>query len=233
MKAAFLCEFATIKSVLLQMMVLYLLVGGVVGVGTQSLAALTACIAAMSPFMIVFTLSAYDTANDWERFRACLPFSRNAVVASRYGNVLLVTLVMVVLSIALALAIGAVAPSLPLSEEFKSAIAAESNPQLLIAGAAAGSGLVLFVAALTMPFILRFGMTKATRIIPVLLVLLIPLSAITLPGLQGSPVFGPAIEFAINPTNLPVVIAVFSAVVLVCYAISCFVAMRLYRSKEL
>ena len=47
MKAAFLCEFATIRNILIQWAILYLILGVVVGIAMESSVAMVACIAAM------------------------------------------------------------------------------------------------------------------------------------------------------------------------------------------
>ena len=117
MKAAILCEFASIRTILVQMVVIYLIVGVVVGVSIQSSIALVACIAAMTPFLAVFSLAAYDDANGWERYRACLPISRGAIVAGRYAAVLAITAFMALLAIAVALALANAAPYLPISRK--------------------------------------------------------------------------------------------------------------------
>ncbi|MDO4443175.1 MAG: ABC-2 transporter permease, partial [Slackia sp.] len=88
MKAAFLSEFITSRNVLMQSLAIYAAASLVIGISMQSPTAMVACIGAMTPLMMVFTFCALDAANGWERFRATLPVSRAAIVASRYANVL-------------------------------------------------------------------------------------------------------------------------------------------------
>lgn len=237
MKAAFLCEFTAIRNALAQMAAIYLVVGVIVGISMESSVVIVACISAMTPFLVVFTLSAYDGANGWERFRACLPISRGAVVLGRYVVVLAVTAAMSALAIVVALVLAQTAAFLPLPESSAEGLVASGNPLTLAAAALAGSSIILFITALILPFVLRFGMTKAMRIIPVLMVLLfvvaVPLAGDFLAGLSGFGWIADLISFVNDESNLLATMMAIAAIVLVVYAISCLAAARLYRSKEL
>lgn len=237
MKAAIICEFTAIRNILVQMVFIYLIVGVVVGIAIQSSIALVACIAAMTPFLAVFSLAGYDEANGWERYRACLPISRGAIVAGRYATVLAITGAMALLAVAVALLLTLAAPYLPLPAETSAVLSAEANPLLLLASAATGACLILAVTALMLPFIMRYGITKATRIAPVVVVLLfvlaMPAAMDALAGMQAVPWLADLVVFVSDETNLPVIIAVAVIVMLALYAISCAVAVRMYRSKEL
>lgn len=237
MKAAFLCEFATIRNALVQMAVIYLIIGVVVGIAMESSVAMVACISAMTPFLVVFTLSGYDDANGWERFRACLPISRSAIVLGRYAIVLLSSIAMAAFAVIVALVLTQLAPILPLAEGAAEGLIAQSDPLTLVASALAGTSIILLVTALILPFVLRFGMTKAMRIVPVVIVLLfvvaVPLITDALSNLAGDGWLADFIAFANDSSNLFIVMAAIAAAVLVVYAISCAVAARLYRHKEL
>ena len=101
MKAMIVSDFAVLRSALLQLLgicaIIALFMGYVMGaVGTA------AAIAAMVPFMGLFSLAAYDEQNNWERFRLTLPLTRRQVVFGRYASIALLT----VGSLALALVLG-------------------------------------------------------------------------------------------------------------------------------
>ena len=237
MKAAFLCEFATIRNILIQWAILYLILGVVVGIAMESSVAMVACIAAMTPFLTVFTLSGYDAVNGWESFRACLPISRGAVAFGRYVVVLLVTIMMAALAIVVALVLAQVAPALPLPEGTAANLAAGSDPATLIAAAMAGASIILFVTALILPFILRFGMNKAMRIIPIVMVLAvvvaIPVLGDVLAQLSVIDWVADLIAFAEDESNLIALTGAIAGAVLIVYAASGLLAARLYRGKEL
>lgn len=237
MKAAFLCEFATIRSALLQMAIIYLVIGVVVGIAMESSVAMVACISAMTPFLVVFTLSGYDEANGWQRFRACLPISRGAIVFGRYAIVLLSSIVMAAFAVIVALVLAQAAPYLPLADGAAESLAEQSDPLMLVAGALAGTAIILLVTALILPFVLRFGMNKAMRIVPVVIVLLfvvaVPLIGDALTDLSGFGWVADLIAFVNDESNLLIAMASAAAATLAIYAVSCAVAARLYRSKEL
>lgn len=237
MKAAFLCEFATIRSALFQMAIIYLILGIVVGIAMESSVAMVACISAMTPFLVVFTLSGYDEANGWQRFRACLPISRGAIVFGRYAIVLLSSIVMAAFAVVVALALAHIAPHLPLAESTVESLEAHSDPTMLAGSALAGAAIILFVTALILPFILRFGMTKAMRIVPVVIALLfvvaVPFVGDALPNASGNGWVADLLTFVNDESNLPAVMAAVAAATLAFYAVSYIVAARLYRSKEL
>lgn len=234
MKAAFLCEFTTIRSTFAQLAIIYLIIGVVLGVAMESLVALTACIGAMTPFLLIFTLAGYDATNGWERFRACLPVSRGAIVASRYAIVLVATLAMIALSCILALALGALAPMLPLSASAAESLAEQADLSLLLISGLGGSGIVLLVSALVLPFLIRFGMNKAMRIVPVVVMLAILLAIASFSQLAELGAVAQLLHDTVeNPASQPLVIAGTVVAVLAIYVISFLAAVRLYRSKEL
>lgn len=234
MKAAFLCEFTTIRSTFAQLAIIYLIIGVVLGIAMESLVALTACIGAMTPFLLIFTLAGYDATNGWERFRACLPVSRGAIVASRYAIVLVATLAMIALSCILALALGALAPTLPLSASTAESLSEQADLSLLLISGLAGSGIVLLVSALVLPFLIRFGMNKAMRIVPVVVMLAILLAIASFSQLAELGAVAQLLHDTIeNPASQPLVIAGTVVAVLAIYVISFLAAVRLYRTKEL
>lgn len=234
MKAAFLCEFTTIRSTFAQLAIIYLIIGVVLGIAMESLVALTACIGAMTPFLLIFTLAGYDATNGWERFRACLPVSRGAIVASRYAIVLVATLAMIALSCILALALGALAPMLPLSASTAESLAEQADLSLLLISGLAGSGIVLLVSALVLPFLIRFGMNKAMRIVPVVVMLAILLAIASFSQLAELGAVAQLLHDTVeNPASQPLVIAGTVVAVLAIYVISFLAAVRLYRTKEL
>ncbi len=233
MKAAFLSEFITSRSVLAQSAVIYIVVALVIGVSMQSPFALVACLGAMTPFLMVFTFCALDSVNGWERFRATLPASRAAIVASRYANVLAASCFMLLVGWALALILSAAAPLLPFGADALASFESEaSDPALLLCAGAMGMGVTLLAASFILPFALRFGMTKSIRIAPVVAILLLPAFIFLM---QQVPDLAKMLSEASLWLDRNIVLAtvVFMFVVLAAYAASCAVATAMYRAKEL
>lgn len=233
MKTAFLSEFITSKNVLMQSVVIYVVVSLIIGVSMQSPLGMVACIGAMTPFLMVFTFCALDGMNGWERFRATLPVSRAAIVASRYANVLAASVVMLLLGWAITMALSAAVPALPIGVEAAESFASEaSNPALVLCAGVLGMGITLFAIAFILPFALRFGMTKAIRIAPIALALLLPVSIFFMRQVPDMAQLLSRASLWLDQ-NIVLATALFITAVLTAYAASCVVAVAMYRSKEL
>lgn len=233
MKTALLTEFSTAKALLVQMAGTFLLCSLIIGYFCESLYALAACMAAMAPFMMLFTLSAYDAQNGWERFRACLPLSRTAFVVSRYALVCIATAGACLLGCVLAFALGFAAPNLAFLGELGASLAEDAaHPELIAASGILGACLIMVIVCIMMPLILRFGMSTAMRIAPMIMVMLIPAGSALMPQFVDQPIFLQHVltwaQANMAPALLLVVAATFAL-----YAISCAVAILLYRAKEL
>lgn len=233
MKTALFTEFSVAKALLVQMAGTFLLCGLMIAYFCESLYALTACIAAMMPFMMLFILSAYDAQNGWERFRACLPTSRAALVTSRYVLVCAATAGACLAGCLLAFAIGAAAPNLAFLGELGASLAENAaHPELIVASSILGACLIMLIVCIMMPLILRFGMSTAMRIAPMIMVMLIPAGSALMPQFADQPLF---LQHAITwaQANIAPSLALAVAATLALYAISCAVAIFLYRNKEL
>ena len=235
MKAAILSEFSAVKNVLLQQFVIYLVVGVFVGIGMGSATAMVACISAMAPILMVFTFAGYDSMNGWERFRATLPVSRDALVIGRYANVLLTSLATLVAAFVIALLLGQLVDVLPIDAETAQFISEEvRDPAMIVGGGLMGMCVMLLMTAVLQPFILRYGMTKAMRWVPAGLMLVFFIAVLILPQVIDAPAFlVDFIAWSENPDNLPLLVGGLTVLSLGVYCISCAAAMALYRKKEL
>lgn len=233
MKTALLSELITSKNVLAQSLAIYAAVSLVIGISMQSPTAMVACIGAMTPFMMTFTFCVLDGMNGWERFRATLPVSRAALVASRYANILLATVVMVLTAWCIGMLLSAALPALFPDWSVSAAFAQEaSDPAAFLFAGMVGSGLMLAITAFVLPFAMRFGMTKSTRIIPVLAVMLIPVSIFFVQQVPDMARLVADASLWIDQ-HVALASALFIAIVLAIYAASCAVTVALYRKKEL
>lgn len=233
MKAALLSEFHSVKSVLAQLGVTFAIVAVFVGVALGSPATLVACLAAMAPFMVIFTLTAYDMQSGWERFRATLPVTRRDLVVSRYISVLASSVVMLFVGVALAFAASAILPMLPfIPAETVQNFMEQTDLLFLLGPGVIGMVFILAICSLVMPLIARFGINKAMRLAPILLVLFIPATMHFLPLVTGNPQM--MAEFgAWLDANTALFVTLASAATLALYVISCAVAVVMYRTKEL
>lgn len=232
MKAALLSELITSKNVLIQSLAIYAAVSLVIGISMQSPIAMVACIGAMTPFMMTFTFCALDGMNGWERFRATLPVSRTAIVASRYASILLATVAMVLTVWCIGMLLSAALPALFPDWAVSAAFAQEaSDPAVFLFAGMMGSGLMLAVAAFVLPFAMRFGMTKSIRIIPAFAVMLIPVSIFFVQQVPDMARLAADVSLWVDQ-HVALASALFVAIVLAIYAASCAVTAALYRKKE-
>lgn len=230
MKAAIISDFVIVRRVLAQSILAYAIVGAMLSAWTKSPLALAACLSGMTPFLVMFTLTAYDGTGGWERFRSCLPMTRTDVVVGRYVNVLASALGMATVATFAVWALVQAATSLPIPADLARSFESESDLATIAAASFGSAGAVLLAAAAAQPFMTAFGLTKGTRMLPVAIVFLIPVAAYFLG--DGS-ALGQAAEFASDGRNAPLVATGAVLVVLAAFAASCAVSVAVYRRKDL
>lgn len=230
MKAMIASDLVTMKSSLAQLAIMCVLVAVVMAAMAQSLVVCAAAFCAMIPFMYLFTISAYDEMNGWERLRLTLPISRTQVVCGRYVSLLVVAALCDIAALVFAIITMAVVGMLP-AEMRVPGLAAEANGAPLLIGVIVRvSALILFVAALTLPFFMRYGMTKGTRIAPVALILLFSfgLWAASESGLSQP------MESLFLHTDGPSLVLTFAILggSFVAYALSALISSKLYQKRQ-
>lgn len=175
MKTMVVSDFAMMRVSFLQMMGIILVVGIVMGVFMGTVTGAVAAVTVMAPFICLFSISASDEQNGWESFRLTLPLSRRRVVFGRYASLGLITLFsgafamligVVMMLIGNAFAVGSGAqPAL-------AALSSENNPPAIVLSVVlVACAMVLVASSAVLPLIMRFGMTRAARFVPLLVVL--------------------------------------------------------------
>ena len=229
MKTMIVSDFAALRSALLQLvgicLVVSLFMSYVMGaVGTS------AAIGAMIPFMCLFSLAALDEQNGWERFR----LTRRQVVFGRYASVAIATVLAFVFSLALSFALLAVMGLLPAAWVPESLAPAE-NPPAAIVGATAGSvGIVMIAMVVALPLIMRFGMTKAARIVPLVVVIVIAgcVSFFDADYLFANGLVSDLVAWLDTGSNYLVAAGATLAAVAILYIASAFLSAKLYEGRE-
>lgn len=234
MKAALISEFTTIKNIFWQMVLTYFIVGLVFSVIAQSTLMLVGCLGAMTPIMLLFTLTAYDEQNGWERFRGCLPVSRGAIVQARYAILLLTSIALLLIAVALGMLIVNLVPLFEfVPEDIRAALAAENDLGTMLLVCGAGVGATLLMAALLLPFAMRYGQTRALRHAPLAFCALALAAVWILPNFANAGGTEALLAFLRDPGNGALIGIVAASVLAAVYVGSCALAMRLYRAKEL
>lgn len=234
MKTMIITDFAVLRTSLLQLAGICLVIALFMGFAMESVIGAVAAIGAMVPFMILFSLAAVDEQNGWERFRLTLPITRRAVVFGRYASVGLVALVATAFSLLVAFLILALVSVLP-ANMLPAGLTVENNPPAMILGAAIGSVSVVMVgAAVALPLIMRFGMTRATRFVPVVVVIATA-AAVSFFGSSASSLTGPLgniVQWLDTGNNYLILGGGIILAVLALYVLSACIAAKLYEQRE-
>lgn len=236
MKAVFFADLIVMRRYLAQLFGTCAFIAVFIAIVTQSAVPVGACLAAMIPMMFLLSIVAYDEMNSWESFRLVLPVSRNGVVMGRYASFLLMVAVSMVVGGVLTCLLLACANALAPSFEIAKTIASGDVDLTMVFGSVLmAAAFVIVLASLSLPLIMRSGMTRAARFLPVVMVLIFvgggfvfgedgPLSNV------GEALFG-WID-ALGPESLVLaVVAAFAASLALC-AISAVVSMRFYATRE-
>lgn len=230
MKAMIFSDFITSKSTLVQMLLVSVVICGFLAWGTGEVIVGTAAMATMAPMMYLFSIFAYDEMNGWERFRLTLPLTKRQVVYGRYVSTLIVSVASLLAAGLISLVFLAVVQgwgSLGASTE----IATPESPLVILDCGLAGFVFIIVLAALTLPVLMRFGMNKATRLIPLLVVVAVVLASVAIGNISGG-IDLTAVRAFLNDHMVALTIgACVAAVVL--YLVSAFIAARLYQAREL
>lgn len=231
MKAMIFSDLITIKNSAVALVAVVLFVGCICAFSQGAIAAIAAAMAATLPMMYLFSIVAYDEMNGWERFRLTLPMSRTQAVCGRYASMAIVVVIGVMAGLAGSLLLSAIAG--PVQQLFGISIGSSEDAPLAEAAAAAllGAGVILLAAAVALPPMMRFGMTRGTRILPVVFVALIALGIIVL---DSTPIMPLLESWYSQATSGSLVLASICAlaVVALIYVGSAALSVRLYATRD-
>ena len=256
MKRAFLLEMTIFRDYARQLVGLGLLVSLCIGLGMQTPLAMPATLTCMFFMMSAMGLAAYDQLNHWELFRLTLPLSRRDVVLGRYAAIatfgltgmvvgfagaLLCMGVASVVGLVAALVATAVVSAVGLPGEVSEAFA--FDPDMLSVMAVVTCFTLLIgsvVASVVTPLYFRLGQTRATQILPTVIVLLFVVPVVVLgnsgmldDGIPGMELVSATLEALDTPAGMAVGCVALVALSAVALAISAAVSLKLYERREL
>lgn len=230
MKAMIFSDLITSKNAFVQLLLISIVICGFLAWGTGEVIVGTAAMATMAPLMYLFSIFAYDEMNGWERFRMTLPLTKRQVAYGRYMSMFIVSVASMLAAWLISFVFLGIVQAwggLGASAEF---VTPESPFAVLDCGIA-GFVFILVLAALTLPLLMRFGMNKATRLLPLLVVVVVVLASVAI-GNVSDGIDMVAVRTFLNDHT--VAIAIGSCVVsVVLYVVSAFIAARLYQAREL
>lgn len=233
MKAMLVSDFAVLRSALLQLVGICVIIALFMGYAMGSLVGGAAAIAAMPPFMLLFSLAATDELNGWERFRLTLPLTRRQVVFGRYASLGLIAVGTIAFSLALSFLLLGVISCMPADVLPEGLTPAENPPAALVGSVVGAVGVITLGMAVTLPLIFRFGMTRATRLVPVVVVIAIAAGiGFFDAGIQPTGVLADLALWLDAGNNYLLLAAIMVIVVALIYAASAFIAAKLYEKRE-
>lgn len=241
MKRAYFIEMAVFRDYARQLLGLGLLVSLCIGLGMQTPFAMPATLTCMFFMMGAMGLAAYDELNHWGLFRLTLPLSRRDVVLGRYGAIVTLGLMGMVVGLVGALVAIGVVSALGIGGEVGAAFAFDAEmmgPMLFVTSFTLLIGSV--VASVVTPIYFRLGQTRATQILPTVIVLLFVVPVAVLGnsgmldgGIPGLDVLSGLLEALETPAGMVCGVAACVVAAAVALAISAAVSLKLYEKREL
>lgn len=224
MKAAFLSELAIVRTFALSFIGILAFVFVFICWPMESAAGAAAVVCAMTPMLIMFSLMGYDDQNGWLRYRAALPFARRDIIASRYATILACSAAAIVCASVLGIVLNGALPRF--LEGFEAA-----GPIEIISSSVAATMVVLIIAAIAEPFLVKFGNTKGIRYLMCVFILAGCIDVVILTNFLAPNVMQSALAW-IDAHNLALFVAL-TVAALAIYAASCFISIRIFQAKDL
>ncbi len=232
MKTMFMFDLLTATTTLKSQVVLSVVVAVIFGASTDMPLAIIPFMALMLAYATGFTLVAYDERNDWEKLRLTLPLSRADIVHGRYATFAVMTVAGIVLGgvlVAVLWGLAQLAPTAPVLSEFAGAF----DWQMAVVMAVSGIVFALVLWIIALPLVARYGMTKAVRFLPLAFVIVLPIATVLIQ--KAGPLPASVMDFVAwvaTPTGTLVAAGAALAVIVVLFALSSMLAVRLYEKRE-
>ena len=171
MKTLILSDLLSQRSGFGQMVFILVVVDIIMLICMQSPEAALAGVAVMVPYLMCYSMAVSDEMSGWERLRLTLPMGRNVVVHSRYASVILIAIATCVLAFILNIVLLAIIGAIPQLSGWLGGLALTGEKVVgMLASAVLAFAMCLLFCSFTLPFMFRFGITRATRFVPVLAV---------------------------------------------------------------
>jgi ABC-2 type transport system permease protein len=236
MKAMIACDFACLRTALKSVLLSSVFVALVVLIGMGSFYILPACLSAMIFLTLINNLFAYDELNGWQGLRLTMPITRKQTVEGRYASALMLVLYGTVVGIAITvvlIGVAMIAESIPASSGFAAGLLANGAWQGIALSAFAGVSLSILIAAVMLPVVLRNGLTKGTRVLPVAFALVVVMLLALGQGVMQMPQPEGLVAWLQTDTGAILLILVVLVVSILLLVLSCLVSIRLYAKREL
>ena len=223
MKLMLVSDFTQIKRSLASTMLvcIFIVVVMTISMGTPIVGA--AAVAAMLPYIVVYSVLANDEATGWAKLRDTLPLSRRDIVFGRYAGTLIVVIISCIIAIALSLATAAVSGALGMGGDSLGAFNEGGVVKATALTSLIGVAISLIMLALILPLVMRLGLTRTARVLPIVFVLIV----CAFFGFMSD-----SLPAMIPEASLPLIGAGFAIGALVLFAASALVTCKLYEARE-
>ncbi|WP_101723403.1 ABC-2 transporter permease [Eggerthella timonensis] len=232
MKAMIMSDLLIAKKYLVQQLGIAIVVGIFICIMIGNLYIVTPAVGVMIPFSLIIMILSLDERANWQQFRLALPISRGDVIRGRYVSFLLLALLGIAVGLLTAFLVIVAAQLMPNVPQLAD-LMANFSWQALLMVSVAGISIILVMLAIVMPLFSRFGMTKAVRYLPLLIIFGVWI-AFTLPQNGPPPAFVlDVLNLLETPAGTVAVAAGILAIVAVAYVISAIISTGLYKKREL
>lgn len=232
MKAMIMSDLLIAKKYLLQQLGIAIVVGIFICIMIGNLYVVPPAVGVMIPFSLIIMILSLDERANWQQFRLALPISRGDVIRGRYVSFLLLALLGIAVGLLTAFLVIVAAQLMPNVPQLAD-LMANFSWQALLMVSVAGISIILVMLAIVMPLFSRFGMTKAVRYLPLLIIFGVWI-AFTLPQNGPPPAFVlDVLNLLETPAGTVAVAAGILAIVAVAYVISAIISTGLYKKREL
>ncbi len=232
MKAMIMSDLLIAKKYLVQQLGIAIVVGIFICIMIGNLYVVTPAVGVMIPFSLIIMILSLDERANWQQFRLALPISRGDVIRGRYVSFLLLALLGIAVGLLTAFLVIVAAQLMPNVPQLAD-LMANFSWQALLMVSVAGISIILVMLAIVMPLFSRFGMTKAVRYLPLLIIFGVWI-AFTLPQNGPPPAFVlDVLNLLETPAGTVAVAAGILAIVAVAYVISAIISTGLYKKREL
>ena len=241
MKRAYLIELTIFRDYARQLIGLGVLVSLCIGFGMQTPLAMPATLTCMFFMMSAMGLAAYDELNHWGLFRLTLPLSRRDVVRGRYAAIVTLGAMGMVVGFVSACAAMVLASFLSLPSDIAEAFSFDGNMLGVMLLVTAFTLLIgATVASVVTPLYFRLGQTRATQLLPTVIVLLFVVPVVLLGnsgmldgGIPGMELLSNVLVALETPAGMVAGVAVCVCAAAALLAISAAISLKLYEHREL
>ena len=231
MKAMFMSDLLIAKKYLVQQLLIGVAVGIFISVVMGNLYVIPPMVGVMIPFSLAFTILAYDERDNWQQFRLSMPLSRTNVIWGRYASMGVLALIGLALGLLVTGIVIAAANLLPNVPQLTD-LMVNFSWQAVVLVSVVGVAIILVMLTITMPLVSRFGMTKAVRYIPLLVIFAVVFGSGFLDGKSAPEFLLQLMEWLKTPEGTLGMAGIVIVVAFALYALSGVLSVKLYEKRE-